>query len=90
MGCGTFLLKGYQSVIMAIGRGHDVLIISKSSQTIDVRGWVREFRVYCQIATILEGPYIQLLGNKAPTYHTIEGNMGPNSLLVVYVEPLGI
>ena len=40
--------------------------------------------------TILEGPDIQLLGNKALRYHTIEGNMGPNSLMVVYVDPLGI
>ena len=26
----------------------------------------------------------------APKYHTIEGIMGPNSLMVVYVDPLGI
>ena len=37
-----------------------------------------------------EGPYIQLLGNEAPKYHTIEGIMGPNSLMVVYVDPLGL
>ena len=36
-----------------------------------------------------EGPYIQLLGNLAPKYHTIEGIMGPNSRMVVYVDPLG-
>ena len=32
---------------------------------------------------------MQLLGNWAPKYHTIEGIMGPNSLMVVYVDPLG-
>ena len=37
-----------------------------------------------------EGPYIQLLGNYAPKYHTIEGIMGPNFLMVVYVDPLGL
>ena len=36
-----------------------------------------------------EGPYIKLLGNLAPKYHTIEEIMGPNSLMVVYVDPLG-
>ena len=36
-----------------------------------------------------EGPYIQLLRNQAPKYHSIEGVMGPNSLMVVYVDPLG-
>ena len=36
-----------------------------------------------------EGPYIQLLENSAPKYHTIEGIVGPNSLTVVYVDPLG-
>ena len=36
-----------------------------------------------------EGPYIQLLGNQATKYHTIEGIMGPNSFKVVYVDPLG-
>ena len=35
-----------------------------------------------------EGPYIQLLGNQAAKYHTIGGIMGPNSLMVVYVDPL--
>ena len=35
-----------------------------------------------------EGPYILLLGTSAPKYHTIEGIMGPNSLMVVYVDPL--
>ena len=43
--------------------------------------------------TFPEGPYIyiyicKLLGNWAPKYHTIEGIMGPNSLLVVHVDPL--
>ena len=37
-----------------------------------------------------EGPCIQLLGNLAPIDHTIEGIMGPNSLMVVYVSPGGI
>ena len=37
---------------------------------------------------IPEGPYIQLLGNSAPKYHTIQGIMGPDSLMVVYVDPL--
>ena len=36
-----------------------------------------------------EGPCIQLLGNSAPKYHTIEGIMGPHSLMVLYVDPLG-
>ena len=36
-----------------------------------------------------EGPYIQLLGNKAPKCPTVEGTMGPHSLMVVYVDPLG-
>ena len=36
-----------------------------------------------------EGPDIQLLGNQAPKYRTIEGILGPNSLMVVYVDPLG-
>ena len=34
-------------------------------------------------------PYIQLLRNWAPNYHIIEVIMGPNSLVVVYVDPLG-
>ena len=33
-----------------------------------------------------ERPYIQPLGNKAPKCHTIEGIMGPNSLMIVYVD----
>ena len=36
-----------------------------------------------------EGPYVQLLRNLAPKSHTVEGTMGPNSLMVVYVDPLG-
>ena len=36
-----------------------------------------------------EGPYIQPLGNSAPKYHTIPGIMGPSSLMVVYLDPLG-
>ena len=41
-------------------------------------------------AAVPEGPYIQLLGNQAPRYHTMEGIMDPNSLMVVYVGPLGV
>ena len=37
----------------------------------------------CGVIQTPEGPYIQLLGNWAPKYHTIEGIMGPNSLVVV-------
>ena len=50
-------------------------------------------QLYVSIAGISqcypEGPHIQPLGNWAPKCHTIEGIMGPNSLLVVYVDPLG-
>ena len=33
---------------------------------------------------------MQLLRNEAPKFHTIEGIMGPNSLMVVCVDPLGM
>ena len=38
---------------------------------------------------IPEGSYIQLLGYK-PQNTIIEGIVGPNSLIFVYVDPLGI
>ena len=40
------------------------------------------------IILVPEGPFTQLLGNSIPNYHTTEGTMGPNSLMVVYVNPL--
>ena len=43
-----------------------------------------------RILGVPEGPYIQLLGNQASKYHTIEGIMSPNTLMVVYVDPLGV
>ena len=43
---------------------------------------------YARTLLSQEGPHIQLLGNQAPKYHTIEGIMGPTSLMVVYVDPL--
>ena len=33
------------------------------------------FRPYTQTISFPEGPYIQLSGNEAPKYHTIEGIM---------------
>ena len=33
--------------------------------------------------------YVQLLGNQAPTHHTIEGIMGTVSLALVYVDLVG-
>ena len=39
---------------------------------------------------IPEGPHLQLLGNQAAKYTTIEGIMGLNSLIVVHVDPLGM
>ena len=37
-----------------------------------------------------EVPYIQRLGISAPKFYTVEGIMGPSSLMVVYVDPLGV
>ena len=50
-------------------------------------GWLR-------IATLgfracPEGPHIQLLRNQAPKYNTLEGILGPLSLMVVHVDLLG-
>ena len=45
--------------------------------------------MFLSIETTPEGPYIPLLGNYAPKCHAMEGIMGPNSLMAIYVDPLG-
>ena len=41
------------------------------------------------LVSIPEVPDIQFW-ELGPKYHTMEGILGPNSLMVVYVDPLGI
>ena len=36
-----------------------------------------------------EGQYILLLWNQAPRNHIADGLLGPNSIMVVYMHPLG-
>ena len=39
---------------------------------------------------IPEGPYVLLLWNQVPKKQYREGLLGPNSIMVVYMDPLGI
>ena len=41
------------------------------------------------IARVPRGSIYTTIRELAPKYHTIEGIMGPNSLMDVYVDPLG-
>ena len=48
---------------------------------------IRDFYLIL-LSPYLEGSYVQLLGNEAPKCHATEGIVCPNSLMVVYVDPL--
>ena len=73
-------------------RSHPTSVFQQSGLVGSGWGRSKDMRYVSILVSMLvpEGPYIQPLGNAASKYHTIEGIMGPNSLMVVYVDPLGV